>query len=291
MISSFAAAGTTCGILYCSASFATAFAFAEVYGPTIAATSVRAPTNSGPGGSGAPRFLVEKLSFEVPDSWAPRGDAKRLAAAHPEGLGRLDVQRADRSYTDESECLAQAEVMLEKGAAQATNVRRHPTTFAGRPGQAAEGDQGAWHGWAWAFCDGATQYRVSFFGAIPLQADVLAAWNGGDADALDRLMELVYPELRRIARQHLERRAVRRGFPEREAIDHHVGEERVGEPDEGEHEDRAFDDQDQRTCELQPWPCRSQRAEQALAAHDEPAEQEDQRTADPHDLADGIVGH
>jgi RNA polymerase sigma-70 factor, ECF subfamily len=35
---------------------------------------------------------------------------------------------------------------------------------------------------------------------------MLAAWNAGDADALDRLMNLVYPELRRIARQHLERR-------------------------------------------------------------------------------------
>jgi RNA polymerase sigma-70 factor (ECF subfamily) len=35
---------------------------------------------------------------------------------------------------------------------------------------------------------------------------LLAAWNDGDADALDRLIDLVYPELRRIARQHLERR-------------------------------------------------------------------------------------
>lgn len=35
---------------------------------------------------------------------------------------------------------------------------------------------------------------------------LLAAWSGGDLDALDRLIELVYPELRRIARQHLERR-------------------------------------------------------------------------------------
>jgi RNA polymerase sigma-70 factor (ECF subfamily) len=34
---------------------------------------------------------------------------------------------------------------------------------------------------------------------------LLAAWSGGDADALDRLMDLVYPELRRIARRHLER--------------------------------------------------------------------------------------
>jgi len=35
---------------------------------------------------------------------------------------------------------------------------------------------------------------------------MLAAWNGGDRDALDRLTDIVYPELRRIARQHLERR-------------------------------------------------------------------------------------
>lgn len=35
---------------------------------------------------------------------------------------------------------------------------------------------------------------------------MLAAWNDGDARALNRLMELVYPKLRRIAHQHLERR-------------------------------------------------------------------------------------
>ncbi len=35
---------------------------------------------------------------------------------------------------------------------------------------------------------------------------LLAAWNGGDEDALDRLTDLVYPELRRIARRNLEHR-------------------------------------------------------------------------------------
>jgi RNA polymerase sigma factor (TIGR02999 family) len=35
---------------------------------------------------------------------------------------------------------------------------------------------------------------------------MLAAWKGGDMGALDRLTELVYPELRRIARRNLERR-------------------------------------------------------------------------------------
>ena len=36
---------------------------------------------------------------------------------------------------------------------------------------------------------------------------ILAAWKGGDADALHLLMDQVYPLLRRIARQHLRRRA------------------------------------------------------------------------------------
>ena len=35
---------------------------------------------------------------------------------------------------------------------------------------------------------------------------LLAAWNGGDARALDRLVELLYPKLRRIAHRHLEGR-------------------------------------------------------------------------------------
>jgi RNA polymerase sigma factor (TIGR02999 family) len=35
---------------------------------------------------------------------------------------------------------------------------------------------------------------------------MLAAWKDGSAEALDRLMALVYPELRRIARKHLARR-------------------------------------------------------------------------------------
>jgi hypothetical protein len=35
---------------------------------------------------------------------------------------------------------------------------------------------------------------------------MLAAWNGGDANALGRVMDLLYPELRRIAHQYLDRR-------------------------------------------------------------------------------------
>jgi RNA polymerase sigma factor (TIGR02999 family) len=35
---------------------------------------------------------------------------------------------------------------------------------------------------------------------------LLAAWNGGNKDALDRLMPLIYPEFRRLARLYLGRR-------------------------------------------------------------------------------------
>ena len=35
---------------------------------------------------------------------------------------------------------------------------------------------------------------------------MLAAWSDGDADALDRLVDLVYPKLRRIAHQHIANR-------------------------------------------------------------------------------------
>src|ERR1700741_5009857 len=35
---------------------------------------------------------------------------------------------------------------------------------------------------------------------------LLAAWNEGDEDALKRFISIVYPEMRRIARRHLDRR-------------------------------------------------------------------------------------
>jgi RNA polymerase sigma factor (TIGR02999 family) len=35
---------------------------------------------------------------------------------------------------------------------------------------------------------------------------MLVAWNDGDAHALDRLVDVVYPEMRRIAHRHLDRR-------------------------------------------------------------------------------------
>lgn len=132
---------------------------------------------SRPDAPGVTLYTVGRLSFQVPASWTATGDARRVSAVHPGNQGRLDVQLADRTFRDEAECLEQAEEVLQRGAADATGVRRHPTTFAGRKGISLEGDQGAWHGWAWGVCDGATQYRVSFFGAAPVREDVLAAWT------------------------------------------------------------------------------------------------------------------
>src|SRR5215469_10507388 len=37
---------------------------------------------------------------------------------------------------------------------------------------------------------------------------ILAAWNEGDAEALNRLMDLLYPKLKRIAHQHLTGRRI-----------------------------------------------------------------------------------
>jgi len=142
------------------------------------------PPPSRPGSEpGTLAYTVGKLAFQAPASWQATGDARRVSAAHPDGAGRLEVRLSDRTFRDEAECLAQAEEALARGSTGASNVRRHPTTFAGRRGLAMEGDQGGWHGWAWALCDGGSQYRVSFFGATPLREEVMAAWRGLERSA------------------------------------------------------------------------------------------------------------
>jgi len=75
----------------------------------------------------------------------------------------------------EAECLADAEAVLGRGAAGLTNARRHATSFAGRRGVTQEGDQGGWHGWAYAVCEGTTQYRIWFSGLSPMGPEALEA--------------------------------------------------------------------------------------------------------------------
>jgi len=133
------------------------------------------PVAGSPAAGGGTHHAVGKLQLDLPPGWTARGDDRRLSARDLRGLGRLEVQRAEPPLRDEEECLERAEDALQRGAASAANVRQHPTTFAGRKGVALEGDQGPWHGWAWGVCDGPVQYRISFFGATPLDGEVLAA--------------------------------------------------------------------------------------------------------------------
>jgi hypothetical protein len=142
----------------------------RVGGPELAPRPGAAP--------GGALYQVGRLAFEAPATWAARGDALRVAAVHPAEQGRIEVQQVEGAFADEADCLARAAETLQRGAAGAVNVRQHPTTFAGRKGVALEGDQGPWHGWAWAVCDGGTQYRVSFFALSPPSEEVMAAWSG-----------------------------------------------------------------------------------------------------------------
>ncbi len=81
------------------------------------------------------------------------------------------------AYGDEKACLSAADDALAKGSASWNNVRRHASTFAGRRAVSQEADQGGWHAWAWAVCDGSTQYQIFFAGRSPVAKDVLAAWK------------------------------------------------------------------------------------------------------------------
>jgi hypothetical protein len=127
------------------------------------------------GQSGLLRYTVGRLALLAPDSWEARGGARKLMLRHPEDRGRLDVQQVERTFADEKACLAGAEESLAKGSAGLTNVRRHASSLAGRKAVAQEADQGGWHGWAWAVCDGSTQYRLFFAGRSPVPKDVVAA--------------------------------------------------------------------------------------------------------------------
>jgi hypothetical protein len=129
------------------------------------------------GQRGLLQYGVGRLTFLAPDSWQARGDEKRLQLANSAGTGRLDVQQLDTRYRDEKACLSGAEESLAKGAANLGNVRRHASSFAGRRAVAQEADTGGWHGWAWAVCDGVTQYRLFFAGRAPVPQDVMEAWR------------------------------------------------------------------------------------------------------------------
>jgi hypothetical protein len=120
-------------------------------------------------------FTVGRLSFEAPAAWPARGDPRRVLLVSPQNDARIDAQVSERPFKNDGECLAQAEDSLARGSGKLTNVRRHPTTLAGRKAVVQEADQDGWHGWAWAVCDGGEQYRIFFTGRSPMGEESLRA--------------------------------------------------------------------------------------------------------------------
>jgi hypothetical protein len=133
------------------------------------------PQSRPAGDEGMLMFTVGRLSFEAPAAWPARGDPRRVLLVSPENDARIDAQVTERAFKSDAECLSQAEASLAQGSAKLTNVRRHATTLAGRKAVVQEADQGAWHGWAWAMCDGGEQYRIFFTGQSPLGEESLRA--------------------------------------------------------------------------------------------------------------------
>jgi len=120
-------------------------------------------------------YGVGALSFEAPAGWRAQGEARRFSLLRPDERAKLDVQQVDRTFQNEKECLADAEAALARGSGGLQNLRRHPTTFAGRRAVLQGADAGQWHGWAWAVCAGQEQYRLFLTGQSPLPPDVLRA--------------------------------------------------------------------------------------------------------------------
>ncbi len=133
------------------------------------------PVTRPSGDEGMVVYLVGRLAFTAPSGWSAAGDPTRVRLDAPRGEARLEASAVQRAFADEKECLSDAEAVLSRAESGFTNVRRHPTTFAGRRGVAQEADQGPWHGWAWAFCDGPRQYRVWFTGMSPLGREAVEA--------------------------------------------------------------------------------------------------------------------
>lgn len=134
-------------------------------------------------------YPLRDLRVEVPAGWRASGGERRVTLAAPEGNASLELSHPEADYPDERACLAAAEAKLGEQQGALERGRRHPTRLAGRSGHALEGDQGGWHVWAWAVCDGGVQYRIFFTAATPASAEALevsralatAARIGGDA--------------------------------------------------------------------------------------------------------------
>ncbi|HET7824353.1 MAG TPA: hypothetical protein VFK90_03425 [Anaeromyxobacter sp.] len=144
--------------------------------------TVREALAPGPQGkpSGRDGWLVYELRdlrFEAPATWRPSGGEARVALEEPDGKARVEVTHRSSDFADERACLQDADERLRQQASAFERSRKHATRFAGHPAQALEGDQGGWHVWAVAVCDGGVQYRVFFTAASPASPQALEAWR------------------------------------------------------------------------------------------------------------------
>jgi hypothetical protein len=166
-------------------------AAALIAAAALSACAARRPVEGRP--SGREGWVVHGLGalrFEAPATWRATGDERRIVLERPGGGARLELTLAEARFATERACLDAAEGRLGERQAALERGRRHPTRFGGRAAQALEGDQGGWHVWAIAACDGGAQYRVFFTAATPAAQDALEAWRAllqsariGDASA------------------------------------------------------------------------------------------------------------
>jgi hypothetical protein len=131
------------------------------------------PQSRPSGDEGMLIYTVGRLSFEAPADWEAQGDPLHVVIVRGGDGARIDAQRVDKAFRDDAQCLNQAEQSRAPGSGRLRNVRRHPTTLAGRKALVQEADQPGWHGWAWAVCDRGEQYRIFFTGRSPLDEEAL----------------------------------------------------------------------------------------------------------------------
>ncbi len=122
-------------------------------------------------------YPVGALALEAPGDWTASGGPDRLVLEPPNGAARLEAWRVPTPFESVRACRDAAEESLRRGAGGLDRVRRHPTTAAGVAAVTQEADQGGWHGWAYALCDGRSQYRLFFTGRSPIPPALLETWQ------------------------------------------------------------------------------------------------------------------
>jgi hypothetical protein len=145
---------------------------------TVAACAAPKSLAGVPGGRpGWVLYRVGELWFRAPRDWHATGDVRHATVQEPDARSKLEITVPEQPFPDQRACLAAAEERLSRAAAGLERARRHPTKLAGRPGLSMEADQGGWHVWAIAACDGGVQYQIFFTSATPASTFAMDVWQ------------------------------------------------------------------------------------------------------------------